>query len=184
MEGRKNMDILVEQVVKRKKNAHYFIRVMLYILAAILIPCTFVAIALITKRLYFITIGCFALLVCVYGLWFFISILNVDYEYATLGDVFKVDRIIAKRNRKKVLKIKMKEINDIFRYSDSEMSKRKFKKVFNVGECEFSDDNYVIEFHDARKGKCAIVFTPNEKLLESFKYHIDREIVKRLFYNK
>lgn len=178
------MDNLVEQVVKRKKNARYAMRVVLYVLAAILIPLTFVVIALVTMRGYFVTIGFFALCFCIYGLWFFISILNVDYEYAALGDVFKVDRIIAKRNRKKVVKVNMKNIDDIFRYSDSEMTKRRYKKVYNVGEQEFSDSNYVIEFNDERKGKCAIVFTPNEKTLESFKHHVKREITMKLFYNR
>ena len=178
------MDNLVEQVVKRKKNANYYIRILLYILAAIMIPATFVAIALIFKRGYFITIAFFASLFCIYGLWFFISILKIDFEYAALGDVFKVDRIIAKRNRKKVVKIKMKSIEDIFRYDDKKMTERKFKKVFNVGAQDFSEDNYVIEFLDERRGRCAVVFTPNEKMLEAFKHHVKREITMKLFYNK
>ena len=180
-EGRKNMDNLVEQVVKRSKDSKYFVKLFAIILSAILIPVTFMVLALVLVQGYLVTIGLFAAIVCVYGVWFFVSSLNVEYEYASLSGVFRVDKIIAKRNRKKVVKIHVKDIEEIFKYSDEQMSKRSFKKIYNVGKSDYSDDNYVLTFSLDSKRKSAVVFSPEDKMLESFKPYLKREVYKEFF---
>ncbi len=175
------MDNLVEQVVKRAKNAKYYIKAFAIITMAILIPVTFVVLALALTRGYFLTLAFFSLLICGYGMWFFISSLKVEYEYAMLSGVFRVDKIIAKRNRKKVVKVELKIIDSIFRYSDDEMSKRTFNKVYHLGSKDYSDDNYVLTYTTEAKGKCAIVFSPDEKMLDSFKPFLKREVYKEFY---
>ena len=64
------------------------------------------------------------------------------------------------------------------------MSSRKFNKVYHVSGKEFSEENYVACFHNEAKGKCAIIFTPNEKLLEGMKPYFSNELRKKLFLNK
>ncbi len=174
------MDNLVEQVVKRKKNAKYYVSILIYVLLAILIPATFVVLTFALSRAYLMYIAIFTAIFCIYGLWFFISSLNIEYEYEQFNGTFVVAKIIAKRNRKKVLKLDLKTVDDIFKYSDNEMSKRKFNKVYNVGADDFSEDNYVVTFVSEAKGKCAVVFTPDEKTLASFRPYLKREIVRNI----
>ncbi len=175
------MDNLVEQVVKKQKNTKYYLNIFLAVIIAVMIPVTIGAVALIIKRAYMIYIAFFVSLFCIYGAWMYITGLNIDFEYATLGGVFRVDKIIAKRNRKPIIKIDIKMIDDMFKYSDEEMSKRKFNKVYYVGESEYSDDNYVATFISEAKGKCAIVFSPKENTLNALRPHLKREIVKNIF---
>lgn len=175
------MDNFVEQVVKRKKNTKFYVSILIYVLLAILIPATFVVLTYALRRAYFMYIAIFVAIFCVYGLWYLITALNIEYEYANLSGTFRVDKIIAKRNRKKVLKLEVKTIDDIFKYSDSEMSKRSFNKVYNVGADDFSESNYVFTFVSDAKGKCAVVFTPDEKTLNSFKPYLKRDIVRNIF---
>ena len=176
------MDNLVEQVVKRKKNTKYYVNILLIILGAILIPAVFIALALIIKRAYFIYIALFSGLFCIYGAWMFITGLNIEYEYSFLGGTFRVDKIIAKRNRKNVLKIDVKIIDEMFKYSEEEMSKRKFNKIYNVGAEDFSTDNYVATFHNEAKGRCAIVFSPKEKTLQGIRPYLKHEVIRQLFF--
>lgn len=176
------MDNLVEQVVKRKKNAKYYVNILLIILGAILIPAVFIALALIIKRAYFVYIALFLGLFCVYGAWMFITGLNIEYEYSFLSGTFRVDKIIAKRNRKNVLKIDVKMIDEMFKYSEAEMSKRKFNKIYNVGEEDFSTDNYVATFNSEAKGRCAIVFSPKEKTLQGIRPYLKHEVIRQLFF--
>lgn len=176
------MDNLVEQVVERKKNTKYYVNILLIVLGAVLIPAVFIALALIIKRAYFIYFAFFSGLFCIYGAWMLITGLNVEYEYSFLGGTFRVDKIIAKRNRKNVIKIDVKQIDEMFRYSEEEMSKRKFNKIYNVGAEDFSNDNYVATFHSEAKGRCAIVFSPKEKTLQGIRPYLKHEVIRQLFF--
>ena len=97
-----NSGMLVEQVVKREHNARYHINKVLIIFATIAIPASLVAIAFITKFPYLNVVAFFVLLFCIYGAWFFITSLEVDFEYAFLSSVFRIDKVIAKRRRRKM----------------------------------------------------------------------------------
>ena len=183
-EGSIIMDNLVEQVVKREKNSKYYMNIVLIILVAVLIPLSLIALALIIKQAYIIYIALFSGLFCIYFAWLFITGLSIEYEYSSLGGTFRVDKIIAKRNRKNVLKLDVKMIDDIFKYSDSEMGKRKFHKVYNVGATDFSEDNYVFTFHSEAKGNCAVVFSPKEKTLEGIRPYLKHEVARKLYLSK
>lgn len=180
MEGCLFMDNLVEQVVKREKNSKYFLNIVLILLGAILIPATFIILALVIKRAYLIYIGFFALLFCVYGAWMFITGLNIEFEYSSLGGVLRFDKIIAKRNRKKILKLDVKIIDDIFKYSEEEMTNRKYNKVYFVSAKDYSEENYVLAFNSEAKGKCAVVFSPKEKLLDGIRPYLKHDVARKL----
>ena len=178
------MDNLVEQVVKREKNSKYYLNIVLIIAAAVLIPVSLVALALIIKQAYVIYIALFAGLFCIYGAWLLITGLNIEYEYSSLSGTFRVDKIIAKRNRKNILKLDIKLIDDIFKYSDEEMDNRKFNKVYNVGANDYSNENYVFTFHSEAKGKCAVVFSPKEKTLNGIRPYLKHEVARKLYLMK
>ena len=108
----------------------------------------------------------------------------MEFEYSFLSSVLRIDRIIAKRKRKPIVKVDVKRFDDFFPYSDSEMDKRKFNKIYHAAHEEFSEENYVASFRDEGKGKCAIIFTPNEDLLNEMKLYFGNELRKNLFKNK
>ena len=178
------MDNLIEQVVPKKRDTGYVIRIIIIILIAVGLPAVLILIAELTKTAYLAIIALFLLLFCIYGAWYFITSQNVEYEYSFLSSVLRIDRIIAKRKRKPVVKIDVKRLDDLFPYTDSEMNKRKFNKVYHASAEEFSEKNYVACYHDEAKGKCAIIFTPNEKLLEEMSHYFGNELRKKLFVNQ
>ena len=178
------MDNLIEQVVPKERNAGDGVKIALIILLAIGIPTTFVIIALITRIAYMAVIGIFTIFFCVYGAWFFITSLRIEYEYAFLSSTLRIDKVIDKRRRRPILKVDVKRLDDIFPYDDREMSKRSFNKVYRAAGKEFSEENYVACYHDEAKGKCAIIFTPNEKLLEAMKPYFNNELKKQLYFGK
>ena len=178
------MENLIEQVVPKKRDTGYVVRIIIIILIAIGLPAALIVIAELTKTAYLVIIALFVLLFCIYGAWYFISSQKVEFEYSFLSSTLRIDRIIAKRKRKPVVKVDVKRFDDFFRYSDSEMSKRKFNKVYHAAAEEFSEDNYVASYHDEAKGKCAILFTPNEKLLDEMNRYFGNELRKKLFVSK
>ncbi|MBQ4238949.1 MAG: hypothetical protein II698_06550 [Ruminococcus sp.] len=178
------MDTLIEQVVPKSKNAGYGVKIALIILIAIAIPATFVIIAKITGIAYLAVIGMFLLLFTAYGAWYFITSLKVEYEYSFLSSTLRIDKIIAKRRRRAIVKVDVRKFDDFFPYSDKEMNSHKFNKVYRASTKEFSEENYVAAYHDEAKGKCAILFTPNDKLLAEMKPYFNNELRKKLFVNK
>ena len=178
------MDNLIEQVVPQARSAKYGLKVALIIIAAIGIPLTFIVIALVTRIAYLAIIGMFLILFTAYGAWFFISSLKVEYEYAFLSSTLRIDKVIAKRRRRPVVKVDVKKFDAFFPFSDEEMSKRKFNKIYRAATYEFSPENYVASFHDEAKGKCAIIFTPNEELITEMKPYFSNELRKNLFLSK
>ncbi len=175
---------LVEQVVPKRKGAKYRLNIFLIIFAAIAIPGTFVALAYITGIAYLIYIALFALMFCIYGVWFFVTSLRVEYEYSFLPSILRIDKVIARRKRRPVVKVDVKILDDFFPYTDAEMSRQRFAKVYHAGASEFSEENHVAVFRSEAKGKCAIVFTPNEQLVKAMKTHFNSELRRKLLLEK
>ena len=46
------------------------------------------------------------------------------------------------------------------------------------------DENYYAAFNSPAFGKCLLIFTPNENILEGMKSHLDKKLVIKLFYRK
>ncbi len=178
------MDNLVEQVVPKAKDVKYRLNIFLLILAALGIPGIFVLLSVITGVQYLIIVAIFILMFSIYGLWFFITSLNVDYEYSCLSSTLRFDKVIAKRRRKPIVKFDIKSVSDFFPYDDKEMGKRKISKVYRASAKEFSTDNYVAVFRHEARGECAVIFTPNEQLLEAIKPYFSAEMKKKLYFNK
>ena len=175
---------LIEQVVKKDRGVKYYLNVTLIILAAVAIPGVLIALAYIVDLPYLIYLALFAFLFCIYGVWFFITSLRVEYEYAFLPSTLRFDKVISKRKRKPVVKVDVKLLDDFFPYSDQRMSAQKFAKVYHVAKSEFSPENYVAVYHSEAKGRTAIVFTPNDQLLEAIQPYFNSTLRKKMFLEK
>lgn len=170
---------LIEQVVPKARTPKHSLIVLGILSAVVIIPVVIVLIAILSGIHYLVILALFAFLFCIYGAWFFITSLNVEFEYAFLSSVMRVDKIIAKRRRKKMVKLDVKRIDDFFPYSDEEMSRRRFNKVYHVSHKEYAAENYVFTFKDEAKGKCAVIFTPSEEFLAAMKPYCSFEVKKK-----
>lgn len=175
---------LVEQVVQRHKGVRYRINVFLILLGAVAIPGICIALAYIIDLPYLIYLALFIFMFCIYGVWYFISSMNVEYEYAFLPTTLRIDKVISKRKRKPVVKVDVKLFDDFFRYSDAEMGKQRYAKVYTASAREFSTDNYVATYHSDAKGRTAVIFTPDDRLIEAMKPYFSSTLRKKLFAQK
>lgn len=95
------MDGFCEQVVKRKRKAKDNILAVVYIVMALLIPAVCISLAYVITA-YFIYIGFFLLLALVPLALLLINYQKVEYEYSVVDNTLNVDKIIAKRRRKRL----------------------------------------------------------------------------------
>ena len=122
-------DIFIEQLVKKKRTMKDRIIFIAVILMVILIPTTFVILA--TQKIvvaYFIYVAFFLLCFGIWFIWFVRSHQNIEYEYQVVQDTLVVSKIIAKRNRKEIMKLDVRTIDVLEKGDNPEIKKLNFVK--------------------------------------------------------
>jgi len=179
-------DIFIEQLVKKKRTVKERVLFIAVIILVIVIPALIIFLA--ANKLisaYFIMIALFIFLFGVWYIWFFRSHQNIEFEYQVVSDYLVVSKIIAKRKRKEMLKLDIHNIDILAKGDDSEINGIRLARVIEACE-NVSDDsnNYYAVYKLAEGSKRALIFNPNEKILNAMKPYLKKDIVLKLFYNR
>lgn len=157
------MDIFCEYMVKRKKQKVDYILEAILILVAIYFSFIVFAMMPVFKS--------FTLLVIVaiwYGAVYLIRRKNIEYEYTLTNNTLDIDRIFAKKTRKRITSIDIAKVDYIRPVEERDYEKNPELTDHYLCECRASKNTYVLVF--ARDGKVHRVFlTPNDKMKKSFK---------------
>lgn len=179
-------DIFIEQLVKKKRTIKDRVLFIAVILMVILIPVTFGTLAL--KQIimgYFFWIAFFLFVFGIWFIWFFRSHQNVEFEYQVVQDILVVSKIIAKRKRKEIMKLDVRTIDKLEKGDNPEIKKLNFVRVYDAAVNSFNDkDTTYAVYQNAALGRCALLFNPNEKILNGMKPYLDKDIVLKIFYNR
>ncbi len=160
------MDIFVEQLVKKKRDAKDYLIVVLSIAAAL---------GLMWLLFSFITtfIGFFAFIVVavlLYAIYLLVTSINLEYEYCFTNGAFDVDKIINVRKRKRITELNAREIEIMASRKSPEFNRYltnpAFKKVYAC-EDRNSDDLYFVIYNENGEQKM-LLFTPNDKIKDGF----------------
>ena len=173
-----------EQVVKRVNKPKHLIIKIAAVTIEVLIPFIFAAIALATGVQYFMIVGLFIFLFGIYGVWYTFSQLKVDYEYSVAGNDLDVSKIISLRKRKLICQVKINEITDITRDEKEIENLRVHKTFIAPRDVDAKDENYYVLFNTPAFGKCLLVFSPNEQILNGMRPRMDRDVVLKVFYKR
>lgn len=178
------MDVFIEQLVKRKANARSISVIIGVVLMLVLLPviCFYLAFNFMA---YFLYIGIFIIMFGIYLAWYFITSQRVEYEYSVAGGTLSVAKIIAKRKRKKIVNVEVKDFDLLCKASDSRLNGRRFVKHYSAaGDVKDEENTYCATFNSPAFGSCVLFFTPNEKILQAMKSHLKKDIVLELFYHR
>ncbi len=164
------MDIFIEEIVERKRDfksiAASFGIVLLSVLAAFIITAVLPSVLPILMGIApFLAIGVF------YLAYRLVVSQNVEFEYSMINTEIDVDKIINRRNRKKLTTAKVTgleaygvcgtERDDFNRY----LSDISVKKIYAAAE-KNSDSNYfVVYMSDCVK--TMLIFSPSEKMINN-----------------
>lgn len=172
-----------EQVVRRTKKPKNLIIKIVAVLLLILVPATIFALAFVITA-YLVYVAFFVFLGGIYVVWYVFSIQKVDFEYSVSGNELTVAKVIALRKRKNICKIQINEIERLEK-DDTEIKKMRFLKTFIAArDIDAKDENYFAVFNSPAYGRCLLVFTPNEDILNGMKPHLNKNIVVQLFYKR
>lgn len=153
------MDIFHEQIVKiRKTPIKYFEIIGLWLLALIV---TVVAFLFLSSFGLLIGFGAF------YGAYYLSGKLSIEYEYIVTNSVMDIDRIIAKRSRKRELSFSLESVDSVEKYNPLAKKSGFNKTVF---ACDADDKNaYAVTITAEGKGRTLLVLSPNDDIKESMK---------------
>ena len=177
------MDIFMEYLINRKKDAKDIAIISSIVLAAFLITIVALFALLVFSQVPMVgSIGMLLIAGIWWGAYQLVSRRNIEWEYILTNSEFDIDKIMAKKGRKRVLSIDFKEANLVARVDDtahnyefSENQTSKNIKVMdftggkNVGETYFID----IVIDNERK---YVLFQPTSKMLDAIRKFNPRNV--------
>ena len=172
--GVKNMDTFIEQIVPIKKSPKELLLVagiiVLGVLLIILCGLGYVAhiIGMFSFLLALVAFG------IVYAMWYFISQLNLEYEYIITNGDLDVDKIIAKRSRKRFMSVNCRDISEFGKYDPDKFGNRTFSQ--RIVAATVDENAFYAVFSPKDEGEALLIFSPNEKTLNSMKKFAPRVI--------
>lgn len=126
-------------------------------------------------------IGSFGLLLVVgefYGVWYLLSSMNVEYEYILTNGEIDIDKIIARRKRKRLITVNTRNFTEMGRYSPEKVQGKTFSStIMACSRVDAPDCWYAITEHP-KFGTCLLIFNPNDHIMDGIKQYMKRNVLK------
>lgn len=166
------MDTFVEHIVSRRFTTKDTLLRVLIVTGAIIVA---VLLVIVSGAFGLGTIGLVVAAGALYGGYFLFTGMSVEYEYIITNGEIDVDKIIAKRKRKRLLTVQVKTFEQFGRYDPNTA------KTDNCSATVIATDNtgigaYYAVFRHATLGQALLLFTPDERVLEAIKISLPRSI--------
>lgn len=164
------MEVFIEYLVKKKNSLKDIIQKFLICACAFILS---IIALLVTQNYDILFLGLIIVAGIIYGTWYLIRSLNIEYEYIFTNGTLDIDKIIAQSRRKRMISLelgnieKMAPANEKYK-SDYQISG--FSKIFNASSGDTKSE-YFIKFSTKTYGLCLLIFNPNEKIIKA-SYHI------------
>lgn len=170
------MDTISEQLVPKISTGADKAKKILISLAAILLA-SFLMWAAIVYSFYSLIL--FVVLILYGGIWF-ISNVNVEYEYIITNNELDIDKIIGRRKRKRMITIDLALCDDFAPYpAENEVN---VDATVHASSGSERNAHYLIAQHSSY-GKVMLIFNPNEKTREAIMQEIPHSLRIKITHN-
>lgn len=168
--GQKIMDVFVEQLVKKPADGKTLALKILIAFGVILVSLFCLYLMLIG-----IVLALLLIFAAIYGGFYLISGLNAEYEYIVTNGEIDIDKIIAKRKRKRLITAKPSKFEAFGKLADAApVSGITVVEANGIADEEAED--YYIDFTHDSFGKVRLIFTPTERTLEAVTPFLPRPV--------
>lgn len=163
-------DVFIEELVSKKKTRKDYILTALCIAGGIILSLLLIFLALIFGT---IVAGFAPLLLAAiwYGVYYILSARNIEYEYSVINNYLDIDKITAKKKRKRVASIDIKNASVMASVKDSEVNSVYLNPPSNVKVLDYSamSENIDAYFIDCivDSNRTVVVFQPSKKMVEA-----------------
>ena len=170
------LDMYAEYIVKRRSDVKSSIIKALIVLGSAILM--YIALILTQKVIFFMPAS--VALIGWAGYHAFIQF-NVEYEYIVTNGELDIDRIVARRGRRRIINVKTNYYELIAPYDDEHrqaFESGEFKKTIDVRSGPKADAWFVIANHKDQ-GRVRILFEPTPKMLKIFSAYLPRQMAVR-----
>ena len=175
-------DVFIENIVKRRLTPLQIGLRILIVLAAILL--TVVLVGLLPYLYNFATIILLLVAGIIYGAyWLFISF-SIEFETSFTNGELDIDKIIARKRRKRLATVKCKDAQAFGQYKESEHQQAAYKTRIIACDDPKSDNVWYMVVEHNTLGRTLAVFNANEKLLKAMKTYLPKTLVFENFVKK
>ena len=170
------MDTYLELIIKQKYTFSKVILLILLYLTATVLALGVLLIAAFSPAVMQLS-GFFIALVF-FGVWFVHKRFSVEYEYIVTNDELDVDRIVAKRSRKRLVTVSSRSFDEFGAVEGSDIMNRKrsFKVVLDASIGKGSVNRYYATFNNKHGDRMLLIFNPTSKMIDSFRIYNPRVI--------
>lgn len=156
------MDTFVEQIVKKNPDSKDKAKKALLIAGMLII-----AFLLLIYLIGFFPFNIALFFGALYGFYYLFTGIDCEYEYIITNGDLDIDKIIAKRKRKRLISLKISTIEDFGKYN-ADMKPLDGATIVLAG-ANSGEGDYYADFRHPSIGNTRLIFTPDEKILNSMK---------------
>jgi hypothetical protein len=169
------MDIFIEQIVAKQSTAKdILLKIGIGLLAAVFS----IALMIVSGMFGFGMIGMLLAAGCIYGAFYLISGFNIEYEYIVTNGEIDIDKIFAKRRRKRLITAKASSFE---KFGPANEAPASFDGTTIMASSGIANENYYAEFNHSKHGHVRLIFSPNEKVLGAIKPYLPRNIHQNIY---
>ena len=169
------MDVFVEQIIAKRKEPKEIALTFLIILAVPVLTVGSLFVPLLQNlTLLIFPAACF-------GAWWLITSMNVEFEYSVTNGDLTVDKIIAKRRRKRLINLDCKNAEAFGRYDAARFTGRNFDNKLFVGSAAAAPEQWYVIVRHKKLNHTLIVFEPEKRVLEAMRPFLPKLIAMEAF---
>lgn len=168
------MDTFLEQLVAKAPTKQDNIKkISLLVLCALLACGIFYVSMLFTVPILGIVIICGMF----YGAYLLISEMEIEYEYIFTNGDLDIDKIIAKKKRKRLITVQARTIKELGLYKEASEVPEDVTLV--IAASGYADEAWYADLNHQKHGKVRLIFSPDEKLLEAMEAYLPASVKPR-----
>jgi len=104
---------------------------------------------------------------------------NYEFEYIVTNGELDIDKIIARRARKRILNVKPNDFELLAPYNDNhkaEYNRGEFAKTIDATSSKYAKNIWFGVATTKKDGRIRFLFEPTEKMIENMRQHMPRKV--------
>jgi len=160
------MDSYAEQIVKKADDGSDNLKRNLCLVGGIAVG---ILLIFVTGLLHISLVGIFLGVGAFYAGLYLGTNYDVEYEYLVVNGELDIDKILAKKRRKKLITIKVGEFENFGKYSKDMKEEDDVTLIWAVGTSDENPETFYGDFPHPTYGKCRILFSPSVRVLRELR---------------
>ena len=175
-------DVFLEYIVKRRPEPKTSLIKVAIVLAVVVI--SYLGLVLLTSSealRQFAQIYLLLLAGIIYGAYRLFISFNYEFEYIVTNGELDVDKIIARRSRKRMCTIRPVEVEIMAPYNDeykNQYDRGEFALTVDASSSKYAQNRWFILADTKKWGRVRLMWEPTDKMIDNMRTYMPRKIMK------